>query len=244
MNWKRAIEKNREALAAIVAGLFALLNWLPGEALPQTLAEKARRALRRSLVPAESAARRLIVLYARTQEIRPPAPRVQNSPLPDFSTFNRENKDNKKPPRFRLIDPRRPLVVGVSLEAPKEDWTEGRKRNSGVPRIRFLDEPLPLVPLFAASASAATRTERSPAKLLNRLAALDHALQTIPHQAKRLAALMQRRKHKPPGPGRVGPVRPGHPPGWREKAKTEVQEILKECHGLLTDRVVQVPEPP
>ena len=228
MNWKRAIEKNREALVRIVTGLFAVLNWLPGEALPPTLAEKARRALRRSLVPAESAARRLIVLYARTQEIRPPAPRVPNSPLPDFSTFNRENKDNKKPPRFRLIDPRRPLVFGVSLEAPREDGNSFRNKSAGVPRIRFLEEELPLCPLFAGAAPETQgRKQPDPANLLNRLAALDHALNSIPHQAKRMVRLMQRRKHKPPGPGRVGPVRPGHPPGWREKAKTEVQEILK-----------------
>ena len=245
MDWTHAIEKNRDALARIVAGWLALLAWVPGAAMPKVLPSHTRRKIAHGLPAAEAALRRLIVLFVQVNKIKPPEAKSSKKPLPDFSTFNREKK-TVKPPRFRLIDPRKPLVFGVTLEAPKES-NPFRNTSAGVPRIRFFDDAPPLVPLFAIEASSPAIEEKphaDPVKLINRLAALDHALNTIPQQAKRLARLMERRTKKPPGPGRVGPIRPGHPPGWEEPPRKEVQNVLRECHGLLTDRVVPIPDPP
>ena len=67
--------------------------------------------------------------------------------------------------------------------------------------------------------------------LIRRLLAITDALQDIPRQAMRLARwraspIEERR------PERWSPLRPGRPPGFRQRAKHEVDEILKECHWL------------
>ncbi len=74
-----------------------------------------------------------------------------------------------------------------------------------------------------------------PTKLLRRLVALDHALKTIPQQAKRLARIMAQREHAPPGPGKVPPMRPGAPPGSCKRSTEEIDLVLRECHGLVRD---------
>ncbi|QKV18320.1 hypothetical protein [Oricola thermophila] len=38
-----------------------------------------------------------------------------------------------------------------------------------------------------------------------------------------------------PSPWRFRPFRPGLPPGWRRRPRTEAEEILKECHTLALD---------
>ena len=72
-------------------------------------------------------------------------------------------------------------------------------------------------------------------KHLRRLAALNHALKTLPHQARRLARIMARRKDAKPGPGAIPPIRPGIPPGLRRSKREKIDDILSECHGLMRD---------
>ena len=70
-----------------------------------------------------------------------------------------------------------------------------------------------------------------------RLNALMRALDNLPAQARRLmrwqakrdAALKARR------PTRISPIRPGLPPGWRERRIHEIDTVLRECHGLAND---------
>ena len=66
--------------------------------------------------------------------------------------------------------------------------------------------------------------------LFRRLDALRHALDDLPGQAKRMARLMARRKKAPPGPGCVPPLRPGFPPGYRQRHVHLVDRILQDCH--------------
>ena len=92
---------------------------------------------------------------------------------------------------------------------------------------------------IATSNSASPRTDGdtqvSAEKLIRRLKALDHALQTIPQQAKRLARIMAQREHAPPGPRKVPPMRPGAPPGSNKSSNEPSHEVLREIHGLVCD---------
>ena len=90
--------------------------------------------------------------------------------------------------------------------------------------------------------SSTLATEEPPLNathLGQRLNALLRALDTIPHQARRLLrwqtkrdALLKTRK-----PTRLSPMRPGLPPGWRERKVHEIDDVLRECHGLAHDRL-------
>jgi hypothetical protein len=48
-------------------------------------------------------------------------------------------------------------------------------------------------------------------------------------EAKRAAAL------KASKPTRMSPIRPGLPPGWRERKVHGIDTVLRECHGLAND---------
>ena len=74
MDWDRAIERNRDALSAILAGLFAMLG-LTGTATVGRIPRQVHRAVLRVLRPAEAAARRLIVIAARGMVAKLKAPR-------------------------------------------------------------------------------------------------------------------------------------------------------------------------
>jgi hypothetical protein len=67
--------------------------------------------------------------------------------------------------------------------------------------------------------------------LIRRLLAVADALQDIPRHAMRLARWQARPKEER-RPERWSPLRPGRPPGYRQRPKHEVDEILKECHWL------------
>jgi hypothetical protein len=85
-----------------------------------------------------------------------------------------------------------------------------------------------------------------------RLNALIRALDNLPAQARRLArwqakrdaalhSLMLRCERSEPRsthgwrPRRMSPMRPGLPPGWRERKIHEIDDVLHECHGLAND---------
>jgi hypothetical protein len=85
-----------------------------------------------------------------------------------------------------------------------------------------------------------------------RLNALMRALDNLPAQARRLVRWQQKRdaalkslmlgcEQREPrsthtwSPRRLSPMRPGLPPGWRERKVHEVDDVLRECHGLAND---------
>jgi hypothetical protein len=73
-------------------------------------------------------------------------------------------------------------------------------------------------------------------RLCARLHALKAALNDLDKQAKRLARWQARtdlrRKLPDPKPGRISPMRPGWPPGYRKRPFHEVDDVLRECHSL------------
>ena len=96
MDWARAIERNSEALKAIVAALFVMLGSQAVARLPRPL----HRAVLSVLRPAESAVRRLIVIAARGLVAKPAAAR----PMPQ-GPIGRGGRNRK--PRNTLSDQNR-----------------------------------------------------------------------------------------------------------------------------------------
>jgi len=180
MDWAFAIRLNRDALRAAAAAVAALIGG--GGSGP--IARRLRNAALALLRPAEAAARRLIVIAARGLPVPAPrpAPAFASSAIPTASPG-----DGTRAPAFRLVDPPRPI--------PPPRFAP---RLLGSPRIRsFWTPATPLVPLIqtAALPPAPPQTDArppNPAALVDagrlhlRLAALSHALDDLPRQARRL----------------------------------------------------------
>lgn len=214
MDWARAIEINRLALARIVAELFALIGVVAGSAV-EHLPDSQYLAAKRLLRPVESALRRLIVIAARGLVVNLPAKRPMAKGLVIVSETSGKMAfrlfDKRR--RFAFATPENPLVVKV-------------KTYTSNPFNPFCS----LSPLRPAE-----RSDRPNAlHLSRRLAAVAHALENLPQQASRLARWKARRKSIKT-PTFTSPLRPGPPPGHRTKPKAEIDFVLQECHALAVD---------
>jgi hypothetical protein len=214
MNWPLAIERHRLALLGIVASMIALLG---GRDAAGPVTRGLRRAAVALLRPAESAARRLIVIAARGLVLAPSPSR----PPPAGLGPQRRGPGKRA---FRLHDPaqrfrRRRLVVVAR----------------GVPRIRsFWASPLPSPPPPPAPPAPrpdpAAPVEADSLRL--RLTLLEAALTDLPRQARRLARRRARAARAPAGRPPRSPLRLGRPPGWRQRPTREVDHLLRESHAL------------
>lgn len=212
MDWNKAIERNEIALLRIISALFALLvsARLAGSGL--MIPRHIWRSILFVLRPAESAVRRLIIIAARTLVCA--APRLRQR----FSDAPRPSADASPSafavaPVFHLFDPLKRFDFSLDDE---ESFSEG----SGP---------------FGASDPEDTPVNAEP--LHNRLRALRNALADLPAQAQRLARFNAKRDAllKAGSSVRLSLMRPGLPPGWRERGKHEVDTVLKECHRLVRD---------
>ncbi|MEO4000775.1 hypothetical protein [Mesorhizobium sp. CAU 1732] len=252
MDWKAAIETNRQALKRVLVTLVAMAG-ITGGGADRTLPRHLHRAVLRLLRPAEAAVRRLVIVAARdmdpppTPKATPPAPVVHRKPVAH--------------PGMAPKTPARTLTLPLFDPLPR--W-RGRRRPTalGVPRIR--------VPGFSAPSMVALRHPPraddpvDAARLTLRLQALGRALDDLPAHARRFArwranhdaAATQNRNHDaaldPPfcgkgrqavpaerrvarrgaGVRRVWPLRPGRPPGWQKRPTHEVHDALATLHGL------------
>ena len=221
MDWARAIERNSEALKAIVAALFAMLE-LAGEATVSRLPRSVHSAVLRVLRPAESAVRRLVVIAARGLVVKLAASR----PMPVGAI----GKGCRLRSSFQLFDPRKNFAC---LRQHRQAIARSP------PRIHIFGSDPRVAALWQARPPAA---EPPPppdglvgaARLSRRLHALKLALEDLPRQARRLARWRLRRETTK-APKFKSPLRPGHPPGYRRKPVHEVDEVLIECHGLACD---------
>ena len=211
MQWAVIIESNRAALLRVVVALLDLAGLTEDGKMRRQL----RNYLTRILRPAESAARRLIVIAARdlVVDVRPPRPVIGASGARQRGRSPKLTDGTKT--AFPLLD-------------PLKNFAPRRRYSRSVPRILFLDGPTPppLPPIPSdddmVDASGACR----------RLAALRRALDDIDAQARRLARWRARRDREPYRIGRLSPMRPGYPPGRRKRQIHEVDEILRNCHLL------------
>ena len=199
----------------IIAGLIAMVDG--AETLPRPLHRFVCRVLR----PAESALRRLIVIVAtglrKKAEAAEKGAAETKKPLPDFSSFARGQNRGV----FALIDPRKRFCATVRPLGAHQS-------NIGTPRISL--------PGLADAARPVKPDKQSQAQALSRrIEKLERALNSLPRQARRLNRLMAMRHSAKAGPGRVGPIRPGHPPGYKKRPRHPVDDLLRECHALAQD---------
>ena len=212
MDWDRAIQRNSEALKAILASLFAML----GDATVERLPRELYRAVLGILRPAESALRRLIVIAARRMVAQPAPLRPMPKGLVICGGGNRLS--------FQLFDRRKRFVY--------------RRRRSGprvLPRIHFFDprgtliQSAPPPPPAPPSDDGTVQARR----LILRLHAFKRALDDLPREARRLVRLRARRE-KMRGVFFASPLRPGRPPGYRKIPLHPVHRVLADCHGLVS----------
>ncbi len=239
MDWKRAIERYRVPLLGQVLELFARIGLDEGitiERVPKPLYREVLGILR----TAESAVRRLIIAAARDIVVeprpeRPVAPRKPEAPAETKTVAKEEGKvRRKRRPSFNLFDaPRR-------LKKLFGGWP---KRKRPEPRIHFFGEFDPRIPRFLRSqapvpAPVIAEIEEpvddgmvDAGPLIRRLLAAKYALEDIQRQARRYA-LWSGKPFEERHPQRRSALRVGRPPGYRQRPKYEVDEILKECHWL------------
>ncbi len=218
MDIPAAIDLNKTLLARIIAGLFVLLG---GGAGPARIPVELHRRIVRVLRPAESAVRRLIVVLVTITGMKAPPPRAQSRSVPPGLTRKGEGKKRQS---FPLFDP----LQRFWRTRPKP------KAPRALPRIISLtDEGLRrLKESLNAPAPADKKAEDiSPINLLRRLEAVIGALEDLPRQAKRLVRALARRQNVPKLKFRK-PLRPGRPPGHRQKPRLEVDHVLRECDWL------------
>ena len=268
MDWEGVIEKNREALKRIVAALVAMAGLSaavasprvgedgsarrgdaepsaePGEgSSPRTLPRRLHRAVVRLLLPAEAAARRLIVIAARNFVVELPKPRPRKA-RPDLKAAHTvlsslgiaivvsgasipHDTARKKPA------PARPLLL--PLLDPLKRVGPPRRRTvppHAAPRIIFFDGSVP----HRLPSPPAPWDQVDATRLGRRLAALASALDDLPGQARRLArwkarrdrALATGRRH------RLSPLRVGRACGSRgprsRRPVHDVDEVLADMH--------------
>ena len=220
MNIPQAIETNKTALARIVAGLFAMLGAAVLARIPLALHRSVARVLR----PAESAARRLIVVLARITKLKAPPPR-KSRPMP--RGIARATQGNSRP-SFQLFDPRRRFNRPPRQTTPRP-----------VPRITFFGP-------FGAPRTVSFGPEKrkrkasdgleTSANLLSRLEALKAALDDLPRQARRLVRAVAKRENLPDLRFKM-PVRLSRAPGWRQKPRMEIDAVLHDCDWLARNAV-------
>lgn len=215
MDWEQAIERQRELLAGIIAGLFAMAGLSEGKTIAR-LPFPLYRAVLRVLYPAESALRRLIVVMARCLHVK----LAERRPFPSTLKILKQGGAGRM--AFQLIDPRRIFNPDVRAATPKSQPRIHAFSNGQLVTIlgRSPFDPLP-APVLTADA----------ARLCRRLAAIKTAFENLPREAKRLARLRARQANTVPHKFRK-PLRPGRPPGHRTASAHEVDELLKDCHWL------------
>jgi hypothetical protein len=224
MNWNEIIERNAERLVAVLTELFVMAGF--GRGGTAFLPRSVCRALLILMRPAESAARRLIIMAARGLVVKLQAPSASHA----FPAGMALNRDEDRVLAFCLIDPLKRFAP-EGFEWSKE-WGKEGCAVQVVPRISVpgLFDPVFIPPQLLASEDDLI----SPKAIRLRLLALKAALDHLPRHARRLARWKARgelaSKAEKWKPSRMSPFRPGLAPGFHRTNTREIDEILTDCH--------------
>jgi hypothetical protein len=219
LDWTLAIKRNRDQLKDIVLALFVLARMRVGGSL-FTLPRSSFSMIMLVLRPAESCVRRLIVIAALGLKLKPQAVKPCAG-LPSHLWGGAGGASRQNSRAFKLFDPLKSFDPDFIWDV-QPAWESGYGLR---PNFTYSNEN-PAEPINAAH-------------LGQRLNALMRALDTIPAQARRLLRWQAKRDAalKAFKPTRMSPMRPGLPPGWRERKVHEIDDVLRECHGLAHDRL-------
>jgi len=209
MNWTLALQRNHEVLLRLVAGLFLVAGMRVGETVEE-MPRLKRLAILHILRPAESAYRRVILIAVYVLGVAAPAVRERVS---GSRTQRKTKGDGKRRLGFRLIDPRKRFAFQRS------------KRATGPgPRITLFGSSDPVfdrrdLDAFHNKPEMSAEDDIGVGRLCDRLNALQEALNDLPAQAQRMAALQARMKRRSERRGKpnLAPMRPGMPPGFRKR---------------------------
>ena len=215
-DWEGAISRNFEAIERIVASLYALAGITSLDPVVATLPRHLYLRILSVLRPAEYAARRLIAMAACRLSVSSPPQRPAPEPGPARARKKPAGSARERIPAFPLFDPFKPF---------EDPWLTPAE-------IAALDNPVRFVPVVP---DLPPREPVDARALCRRIAALRNALADFDGQAARLARWRARRAAGNARPRRWSPLRPGRPPGWKRRPKSEVGEVLKECHFLARD---------
>ncbi len=237
------IERYRLVLLRLVAGLFVVAGVGPETQGVEVFSRRVRGSILRVLRQSESATRRLIFAIARQLEIPVYVPRSKQAKAVRKTARSKADKtpSRTRVPQFRLIDPR--VFLEELHPNRKRNARKSRRQRGGDPRLvfRFADFGAPACEAWSDPAPEISPDDPVTAKhILRRMQAMHDALNDLPKQAQRMVREIAKRRTLPPGPGRVGPIRAGLPPGHRKKPVHVVDTVLRECHWL----AMQVPKPP
>jgi hypothetical protein len=220
MDWPLAIEKNRERLLAVIVALIASLGLTQNRRLT-TLPHYLYRRTLAILRPAEAALRRLIVMAAYDLQLRgfvcaKSRPALSFAPLLAGRRCPNGADEGQRGTAFRLIKPLK------SFDSDLPDFT-----NFGTSQ----DDR------FSENGEPANRAPVAATALGLRMLALQHALNNLPRQAKRLARWYAARDIALQNnlPHRLSPMRPGLPPAYLKRPKQDIGNILLDCHSLAND---------
>ncbi|HEV7253216.1 MAG TPA: hypothetical protein VGN97_08955 [Mesorhizobium sp.] len=222
---------------------------LKGEVARPTLPRHLHRAVLRLLRPAESAARRLVIVAARGLVVPPARPRVRKTKLTPLPARYGTVTGIWMPPGFSHQPSARPGAP----ERPSRGRKPCLPLFDRLPRLGPPARPAPrgiprlCVPGLSAPLPVPLRRPLSPddmidaARLQGRLAALAWALDDLPGQARRYARWRMRVANAAVGgeaqtprpvPRRLSPLKPGRPPGLARRSAHDIHEILRNAHSL------------
>jgi hypothetical protein len=217
--WADIIERNTGLLKPIIDALFIMLG---GAA---RLSPGVHRRILRSLRPAESAVRRLIVIAALDVVAKPF--RVRPKPVGPIIS----SKAGTSRCSFALFDPRKrfpqfqqPQKRKVAKVAPRF-YRVGSDPQGTAP---WYAQPCPVPPVVPAPLPPDDGLVDG-ARISRRLHALQSALADIPRQAKRLARWRLRRLSTP-HLRKMDVMRYGRAPGYRKQKTREIDTVLDDCH--------------
>ncbi len=224
-----AIERWRLPLLSEVLKLCAEIGLTEGVTV-ERIAKPLHRYVLRILRTAELAARRLIIAAARDIVVEPGEPR------PVQPRAKGSGKDKAKADGEGKAKRKRGFLFNLFDSLKRQGRRFKKKHRGPEPHVHSIESFLEQKQAEIAAAQAKQQQVVddgmvSAKHLVRRLVAVVDALNDIPRHALRLARWEARPKEER-RPERWSPMRPGRPPGFRQRPIHEVDEILKECHWL------------
>ena len=227
-----AIFNHATAILRVLTALAGLMGVAAGGVV-QTVPRHVYRTVLRRLRPAESAVRRLIVVWG--QNLLRGAYEFPSQPGGAAVAVSRGKDRGER-------------VLGFPLFDRQWQIEPSRRTTKGNPRILLLDGS-PLPPSPALPPEPKPDDPMDAARLLRRMQAMRRALDDLPGHAERMAKALARRRAAPPGPRhRFSPIRGGRPPGHLAKPRHAIDHILDDCQYMarvaLNDPQPSSPKPP
>ena len=241
MDWNLAIQHNQTILLRNVAWLFTWLRLEVGDSV-ETMPRLQRLTVLFVLRPSESAYRRLLLVAALVRGVvapllkkraTPPVPskrqRAGMAAALSFKLLDQRKAFDLYPDKAKYASGPGPFVTDLWSDDPIHD------RSALYAHQERMNCPAP-----------SPDDEESAKAICLRMNALMAALNDLDGQVLRMAKLHARIAQQPRQVGKfpLRVMRPGLPPGTRQRQKHEVDAVLAECHrlALMAQRELKPPD--